>query len=63
MLTGTIYVTVARNGVQSDIIAAAKSWAVKFGATYLERQYNKSVEQLLSEDGVGAVIVLSLIHI
>lgn len=57
MLTGTIYVTVARNGVQSDIIAAAKRWAVKFGATYLERQYNKSVEQLLSEDGVGAVIV------
>lgn len=57
MLKGKIYVTVARNGVEDSITILAKLCAQQLNATYIERQEYKSVDNLLKQYDVAAVIV------
>lgn len=57
MLKGKLYVTVARNGVENNINILAKCYAQQLNALYIERQEYKSVDSLLEQSDVAAVIV------
>ncbi len=58
MLNGKVGVTIARNAIGDTAIIQARIWAEKLKASYIERPHNKSVEQLLKENVLAALVVV-----
>lgn len=57
MLSGKIGVTIARNAVGSTAVEQARSWARMLQAAYIKRPHNMSVEQLMQEYRLAALVV------
>lgn len=57
MLTGKIGVTMARNATGSAALARAQAWARQLGAAFIERPHNMSVEELMQQQGLAALVV------
>lgn len=57
MLTGKIGVTIARNAVGSAALSQAHAWAEQLGAEFVSRPHNMSVEEILRQHNLAALIV------
>lgn len=57
MLTGKIGVTTARNATGSAAAAQARAWAEQLGAIYVERPHNMSVDELMAQYDLAALVV------
>ncbi len=57
MLKGKIGVTIARNATGAAAFEQAKAWAKQLGAEFLPRPHNMSVDELMAQHALSALIV------
>ena len=58
MLQGKIGITIARNLRGSGALEQAKAWTQSLDAVYVERPHNKTLPEVMAEQGLAALIVL-----
>ena len=57
MLKGKIGVTIARNAAGSSALSQSQAWAEQLGAELITRPHNMSVEEVMAEHNLTALVV------